>query len=386
MHDLGVRHERGRLGVPLASGSRGPPAAPPSRCEGTGSGAIPIPPPTSSGRSTSRPEAVAERAEDVDRVAGLERGERARPGPDRVDQERELARRREAEAHRPRQQPPGRLEHEELARDRPARAPPRSTRSSVYGPTASVLRDRYARSRLSSIRSWRRQRELRARVRDRVHGGRGAGDRRDAGDARDERGLADPVAVRALQRAAERRVDDEVAAAAPDRGRRRSPRRPRRPSPPARPRARPPRARARCPRSRPARSRARRAPPPPARSAALVGVADREERRARWSAAAARRRARPSRTRSAGRRREAITSPVERISGPSTGSEPGKRANGSTAALTLTCVGGRSAGRPELAQLRAGGEPARGLDEVEPGRLATRTGTVRDARGFASST
>ena len=30
----------------------------------------------------------------------------------------------------------------------------------------------------------------------------------------------------------------------------------------------------------------------------------------------------------------AITSPVERISGPSTGSAPGKRANGSTAALT----------------------------------------------------
>ena len=32
----------------------------------------------------------------------------------------------------------------------------------------------------------------------------------------------------------------------------------------------------------------------------------------------------------------AITSPVERISGPSTGSAPGKRANGSTAALTET--------------------------------------------------
>ena len=30
----------------------------------------------------------------------------------------------------------------------------------------------------------------------------------------------------------------------------------------------------------------------------------------------------------------AITSPVERISGPSTGSAPGKRANGSTAAFT----------------------------------------------------
>ena len=40
----------------------------------------------------------------------------------------------------------------------------------------------------------------------------------------------------------------------------------------------------------------------------------------------------------------AITSPVERISGPSTGSEPGKRANGSTAALTLTSSGRRSSG------------------------------------------
>ena len=35
----------------------------------------------------------------------------------------------------------------------------------------------------------------------------------------------------------------------------------------------------------------------------------------------------------------AITSPVERISGPSTGSAPGKRMNGSTAALTLTWRG-----------------------------------------------
>ena len=38
------------------------------------------------------------------------------PGPDRIDQKRELAGRREAERKRARQQPPGRLEHEELAR------------------------------------------------------------------------------------------------------------------------------------------------------------------------------------------------------------------------------------------------------------------------------
>ena len=88
-----------------------------SASERYGSGAIPIPPPTSSGRGDVEAEAVAERAEDGDLVAGLERGERARAGPDRVDQERELAARREAERHRPRQHPARRLEHEELARD-----------------------------------------------------------------------------------------------------------------------------------------------------------------------------------------------------------------------------------------------------------------------------
>ena len=62
-------------------------------------------------------EAVPERPEDRDLVAGLERGERARARADRVDQERELAARREAERHRPRQHAAGRLEHEELARD-----------------------------------------------------------------------------------------------------------------------------------------------------------------------------------------------------------------------------------------------------------------------------
>src|SRR5207244_6378776 len=42
----------------------------------------------------------------------------------------------------------------------------------------------------------------------------------------------------------------------------------------------------------------------------------------------------------------AITSPVERISGPSTGSAPGKRANGNTAAFTETCLGVRPWDRP----------------------------------------
>src|SRR5438067_11759358 len=61
------------------------------------------------------PEAVPERAEDVDRLAGIERAQRPGSGADRVDQEGELCGGREAEAHRAREQPAGRLEHEELA-------------------------------------------------------------------------------------------------------------------------------------------------------------------------------------------------------------------------------------------------------------------------------
>ena len=63
------------------------------------------------------PEAVAERAEDVDRLARLEGASACVPGPIGSMQEGELTGRREAEAHRPRQQPAGRLEHEELPRD-----------------------------------------------------------------------------------------------------------------------------------------------------------------------------------------------------------------------------------------------------------------------------
>ena len=65
----------------------------------------------------------------------------------------------------------------------------------------------------------------------------------------------------------------------------------------------------------------------------------------------------------------AITSPVERISGPDTGSAPGKRANGSTAAFTLTCAGGRSGGSSRSDEPRACSKAARRLDEIDPGRL-----------------
>src|ERR1700739_3574531 len=60
----------------------------------------------------------------------------------------------------------------------------------------------------------------------------------------------------------------------------------------------------------------------------------------------------------------AITSPVERISGPRTGSLPGKRAKGGTAALVPAC------GSPRPGVARPGREPARGLHELHPGRLA----------------
>jgi hypothetical protein len=63
------------------------------------------------------PVAVAERAEDVELVARLDRGQRPGSWPDRLEQEAQLARRRLAEAHRARQQSAGRLEHEELPRN-----------------------------------------------------------------------------------------------------------------------------------------------------------------------------------------------------------------------------------------------------------------------------
>ena len=79
-----------------------------------------------------------------------------------------------------------------------------------------------------------------------------------------------------------------------------------------------------------------------------------------------------------------ITSPVERISGPRIGSTPGKRANGNTASLTATClsVGGlRPKAASGLPAITSAAMAAIGL----PMTLAT-NGTVREARGFTSST
>ena len=80
---------------------------------------------------------------------------------------------------------------------------------------------------------------------------------------------------------------------------------------------------------------------------------------------------------------EPITSPVDRISGPSTVSAPGKRRKGSTASL-IACRGGWGS---SVSPTSARDSPA--INRVAkrasgfPVALATK-GTVREARGFAS--
>ena len=70
----------------------------------------------------------------------------------------------------------------------PGSSSPRSTRSSVYGPTGSAAttlqRSRLCRPRLMLDPLLQRVRDLLARVRDRVDGKPGAGQGRDAGHAR----------------------------------------------------------------------------------------------------------------------------------------------------------------------------------------------------------
>ncbi len=114
--DLGARQQACRLGVRVA--------AKPGDCRWrserlgqVGHRGEPDPTRDEEGLGDVEVEAVSERAEDVDRLAGREGTERAGSRADRVDEERELTRRRLAEAHRARQQAPGRLEHEELTGD-----------------------------------------------------------------------------------------------------------------------------------------------------------------------------------------------------------------------------------------------------------------------------
>ena len=84
-----------------------------------------------------------------------------------------------------------------------------------------------------------------------------------------------------------------------------------------------------------------------------------------------------------------ITSPVERISTPSTASEPSKRSNGSTASLTETCSPYPSpslpCGRPMSAILSPSMIRQASLASGRPTALDT-NGTVREARGLASIT
>src|SRR5215203_3298740 len=95
----------------------------------------------------------------------------------------------------------------------PGSRAPRSSRSSVYGPTASepaTLSD--SRRTKSFLKA---ERVLAARVCDRMHSRRRTRKRGDARDSRDEGSFADAVAV-AAGAGALRRVHDEVATAAPD--------------------------------------------------------------------------------------------------------------------------------------------------------------------------
>ena len=77
-----------------------------------------------------------------------------------------------------------------------------------------------------------------------------------------------------------------------------------------------------------------------------------------------------------------ITSPVDFISGPRTGSVPGKRAKGNTASLTAICFhAGRL--RSKLARLSPAITRAAILASGMPVALAV-NGTVRLARGLTS--
>src|SRR3954465_6819767 len=95
--------------------------------------------------------------------------------------------------------------------------PPRSTRKSTYGPTASTATTlRRSRAALDIDALLQGQCRLDPCVRDRVDGGRRGGDRRPPRHAGRQRSLADQVPVDAWLRATVGGVYDQVAAAAPD--------------------------------------------------------------------------------------------------------------------------------------------------------------------------
>src|SRR5579862_1666616 len=185
----------------------------PISCRRYGSGAMPMPPPTRSGRSTSSRNPFPSGPKTWIPSPGSSAHSAEVPGP--------TASRRNASS-------PGGARQSESARGRsrpgassmkncpgaPGSREPRSTRSSVYAPTESTpvtLR----RSRLGIDPLLQRQRMVGARVRDRVHGGGRAGDGGDARNATRQRGLANRISVRARV-ASLGRVYDEIAPAAPD--------------------------------------------------------------------------------------------------------------------------------------------------------------------------
>ena len=80
-----------------------------------------------------------------------------------------------------------------------------------------------------------------------------------------------------------------------------------------------------------------------------------------------------------------MTSPVELISGPSTGSaagEAGERQHGGLDVAPAPAALGR---KVEVGERRAGGEAARGATRFTPVAFDA-NGTVREARGFTSRT
>ena len=164
------------------------------------------------------PEAVPERAEHGELVPAVERGDRRRPGPDRVDEEAELALRRVQSENGRGSTRPGASSMKNWP-GRPARASPgergrghtgRSTRRPRRGAAHDAARQASGVAALLALLE--REDGLRARVRDRLDGGAGGGEGRDARNARDHRRLPDRVAV-AAGVAAFRRVDDQVDAA-----------------------------------------------------------------------------------------------------------------------------------------------------------------------------
>src|SRR6195256_2781245 len=86
-----------------------------------------------------------------------------------------------------------------------------------------------------------------------------------------------------------------------------------------------------------------------------------------------------------------ITSPVDRISGPSAGSTPGNLLNGNTGDFTKHCGTGKtpdvlpSVRCPKSLSFLPSINPTAILGSGTPVALLT-YGTVRDARGFTSST